>query len=699
MVPRKLKRDSAVHPPLEKALPPTPPEQYAQYMELNEELTDFEDDSYIEQYNEVRFQKFEDSHLRPSFNMKKEGKGQAQAQAQAQQQGSKKKELNQELDSLNTVETDEVQGFPLNNYKEQPRLIQKEATSSTPISTYLTPEQGLNQRDSTGGRLPSPTVNVSSGNGSIRRKPPPPDAVDEDIESMKDDYNDLDISSGTSTGKRLSTFSMDLVTRGKGPDMLKKMSFSSLGSKLGSNIKRFSTSSARTFERHDQKSNDRLSVPTMNDNKPIYTTDFAEPLARPFLFSSSSPPPSSHFSPPAPPPSSSSVEPQTPSHEPSQMRELMQYGMSPFWKYHILKLGKDLYLTTNPGAKHLYCRTAPGFYVEVKALSHDTKVDRQKGYTLVFKHVDATEHNSMQTFMQITKAPERDGGYFTVRLPKDLTNTSEEIRTETLKGFENKSSEWFNAVCFPQPIQHDYFPFDELKKRNVKFMQNYEVKDFKGVYWNIGSIPRVRTSKLNSVKLNYKKQTRRYQKLHQHHQQYQQHQHHRYDHQTFLPQDHNDEINIDETLKLTHKRNIYFHQNYIGRTSEPRYKETDFRKIYDHELYPEFPPVLCMFRPYVKQVASRLTDSLKNKADTGSRYIPSSQADQIFPLTTDRKKKYYKGSEGFSAQNEADDTPDENKMGWITVYEDLSVFGGSSNQGMFDFVVGLTLAVGFDNSF
>ena len=47
--------------------------------------------------------------------------------------------------------------------------------------------------------------------------------------------------------------------------------------------------------------------------------------------------------------------------------------------------------------------------------------------------------------------------------------------------------------------------------------------------------------------------------------------------------------------------------------------------------------------------------------------------------------------------NTSDDLPDENKLGWITIYEDLEIFGGIRNRGMFDIVVGMTLAVGYDS--
>lgn len=44
-----------------------------------------------------------------------------------------------------------------------------------------------------------------------------------------------------------------------------------------------------------------------------------------------------------------------------------------------------------------------------------------------------------------------------------------------------------------------------------------------------------------------------------------------------------------------------------------------------------------------------------------------------------------------------DDEPNENKMGWLTVYEDKQVFAELKYRGMFDIVVGLTLAVGFES--
>lgn len=68
-----------------------------------------------------------------------------------------------------------------------------------------------------------------------------------------------------------------------------------------------------------------------------------------------------------------------------------------------------------------------------------------------------------------------------------------------------------------------------------------------------------------------------------------------------------------------------------------------------------------------------------------------------FESSQNDTKTFYNGSDGlYYLHDTRDDNPDENKLGWLTIYEDMDIFGGVENRGMFDIVLGMTLAVGFD---
>ena len=93
---------------------------------------------------------------------------------------------------------------------------------------------------------------------------------------------------------------------------------------------------------------------------------------------------------------------------------------SPFWKYHILKFGKDLYLTTNPGMKHMYCRNAPGYFIEV--ISNDPNLSTPtstSGYTLIFKDSSRLKDNADVPYMMISKKSQAEGGFFTFGVPRE----------------------------------------------------------------------------------------------------------------------------------------------------------------------------------------------------------------------------------------------------------------------------------------
>ncbi|EGW32981.1 uncharacterized protein SPAPADRAFT_60309 [Spathaspora passalidarum NRRL Y-27907] len=205
----------------------------------------------------------------------------------------------------------------------------------------------------------------------------------------------------------------------------------------------------------------------------------------------------------------------------------------------------------------------------------------------------------------------------------------------------------FKGYSYASSIKQEYFPFINLRTKYARFFTNFEVDDMNHNKWSIGSIPRVRISKMNKFKSKVKHSI-------------------------------NEEVEQDEVdeYKLIGKRNIYFHRNYF--THNPF--------IYSHET--KFPPVLSMFRQYETKSVKRIKQSVKKKRQSLINH------DKYIAQEEDLGTKYYNGSDGlyFSGSNQ-DDNPDDNKLGWITIYDDETL----SNKGMFEFVLGMTLAVGFDS--
>lgn len=339
---------------------------------------------------------------------------------------------------------------------------------------------------------------------------------------------------------------------------------------------------------------------------------------------------------------------------------------TPYWKYHVLKFGKDLYLSTNPSLKHMYCRNGPGFYVEI---TRDTG-GRNDGFTMIFKDAETQSNKSKPPIMIIHKKPQSEGGYYTATLTK-----SSVLKKNTIKYLNNineSNKKVFNGLSIPQTIPEKFIPYEKISnlkrlEANEADFKNYEFRDFNNWKWNIGSIPRVRPSRINKLKTKINDQD-------------------------------------VEQWKFIGKNNTYFHQNYVDSTNPLPFKSQEPQEIYlQNSENTNFPPVLAMFRPHKNRFSTKVKNfnkmlSKKMENETPSQFKPNKFSNKLIDndITAGEHKNYFIAGDGlYFNKSPADDLPDENKLGWLTVYED-KVF---QEKGMFDLVLGLTLAVGYESTF
>ena len=364
---------------------------------------------------------------------------------------------------------------------------------------------------------------------------------------------------------------------------------------------------------------------------------------------------------------------------------------TPYWKYHVLRFGKDLYLTTNPSLKHIYCRNGPGYYVEIispskniSLLTKGNQLSFNDGFTMIFKDIESVDNKDKELkppIMIIHKKSKQEGGYFTVTLSRSSQLKKGLIKYQNGEKNQNQNqnqkSKVFNGLSIPQTIPENYIPYDKVS--NVKLLENseisfknYELRDFNNLKWNIGSIPRVRYSKLNKFK-----------------------------HKLVNDDQHNrNNEEMVEQLKYIGKKNIYFHQNYIEAGSDTPYRETNPENIY-LQSEQKFPPVLGMFRPYEQKASKRIMNSFNKRmsrsfeSDYSQSRINHKFVDNDIAGGSDIKN-YYKCGDGLYPNNKPhDDVPDENKLGWLTIYEDKDLL---QYKGMYDLVIGLTLAIGYEST-
>lgn len=333
---------------------------------------------------------------------------------------------------------------------------------------------------------------------------------------------------------------------------------------------------------------------------------------------------------------------------------------APYWKYHVLKFGKDLYLTTNPGLKHIYCRNGPSYYVEVVYPNKRHKTAKN-GYTLIFKELDGVEKNDAKPpIMMIYKKPETEGGHYTLSIPQRSRLVQDSIQ------YSPQPHSLFHGIVIPKGIDSSYIPYDRIANiSRYQELRNYEFKDSKNINWNVGAIPRLRATTLNRLKSK-------------------------------VLQD-----DDDDSLKLFGPRNVYFHQNYIDTRLALRSRAKSLGADYLHGATHDFPPVLAVFRPVETKMRRKLMSKI-------NRMLHSKMTNRSLEGTTgldmnaataglDIKSFHSLGDGLYYQTHPADDEPNENKMGWLTVYEDKQVFADLKYRGMFDIVVGLTLAVGFES--
>ncbi|KAK6464722.1 hypothetical protein DFJ63DRAFT_312016 [Scheffersomyces coipomensis] len=195
----------------------------------------------------------------------------------------------------------------------------------------------------------------------------------------------------------------------------------------------------------------------------------------------------------------------------------------------------------------------------------------------------------------------------------------------------------FNGLALPKQVD------SQLSDQDPNFI-NYELKDIMNDRWNIGSIPK-----------------------------------------------------IDKYNSHAHKF-IYFHQNYIEKSNHNTYNFGN-----SPSSGSKIPPVIAVFRPNRRRVNIINTVSrakLKSKIDSLIKQQQNVQAlirDQNSNVHT---TNYYSCEDGlYNRKNPTDDQPDDSKLGWITIYEDNELLrGGKQRKDSFDLVLGLLLAVAYENS-
>lgn len=145
-----------------------------------------------------------------------------------------------------------------------------------------------------------------------------------------------------------------------------------------------------------------------------------------------------------------------------------------FYKYHILRLGNDYYMTTNPTMKHLQCRHGPGVYV---AIDHES--------SRISVSIYDDNARCLRLVVTIDKHLGGQGGVF------EVTHASDEILVDAPLSHGNGFDTVVRTSCSEAALPYSFLPYPFL---------NFKYADEHNMVWNIGRIPQVKPRSMVRVK-------------------------------------------------------------------------------------------------------------------------------------------------------------------------------------------------------
>ncbi|SGZ50781.1 CIC11C00000000449 [Sungouiella intermedia] len=149
-----------------------------------------------------------------------------------------------------------------------------------------------------------------------------------------------------------------------------------------------------------------------------------------------------------------------------------------FWKFHLIKFGNHMYLTTNPTPRHLHCRSFPGYFILIDGNALD--------YTMSFEDIETGA-----SYLRIRKRTSREGEFFRYKVRR-------------ARGIQNgRISEIDNPEVHENFLRRELIPESLFPSPPDVPMVSYHTEDFNGTSWSVGAIPRARESRVSAGESKY----------------------------------------------------------------------------------------------------------------------------------------------------------------------------------------------------
>ncbi|VEU23811.1 DEKNAAC104810 [Brettanomyces naardenensis] len=325
-----------------------------------------------------------------------------------------------------------------------------------------------------------------------------------------------------------------------------------------------------------------------------------------------------------------------------------------FWKYHIMRLNPfEFYLTTNPDNRHKLTRHAPSYYVSLQIPESSKEMRHMKQAAKGFRLT------------------------FTQQQWRDSDETS--YPSFTVEKLSDAQAGGYKVSCFCN--EH------EVSRRIENIPRKQEISPSSMVFDNI------------AVPTTY----------------------------------YGDEMSIDSGYKLGNRLKVCTlkqkKRNYFFKTKIDGVKLAKEGSAYflDEELFRKdswYSAVVAIFRPCKREITSKFAkkvatsssnmtgiSSLKVRSSTSSSRQSGGEDsdsdatgddyDMEYTTYNDQSTsvKYYIARDGLHDRHPQDDSPNDYKLGWITIYDRDGYFeSGTKGGGNWEVVLGMTFAVGFEGS-
>lgn len=412
--------------------------------------------------------------------------------------------------------------------------------------------------------------------------------------------------------------------------------------------------------------------------------------------------------------------------DPNLAREIenlrSSYRQQNFWKYHIIKLApNEFYLTTNPDKRHRFIRNAPSYFVKLELPTDETHKENgklsnafknhsqvDKGFRLVFTQqqvIGINGYDGCYKSFIIEKVPKNMGGSYKISCQynefQQDWNIQNNVNQSNINKTKNLNFQFMNSNSKISQRDNNSHGGDKEKERdrekdkeiydaanNLMLIDDYTMGDF-----------------LHVCGIKDKKKS------------------------LFIK-------NKIDGIKLAKNNSVYF-------------LDTGFfkkRKWFD--------PIISVFRPCNRDVKNKFTKSvlinskskfgmhnvssnskklfsanklnvdfssmnLKNKEGDGNNNGNDNDGDDDDEYDYDNEEdddddemsenvidlensngvnysKFYNAKDGLFSRHPKDDSPNDYKLGWITIYEKGRYFEKIPNGGNWQMVLGMTFAVGFE---